>query len=79
MKNRFLLSQFFTVLFLTGTMESIISGIMTDINSAYLVNSSITGQLITVYSGAFALFGPILITLLKRFSPKKVYLTHGAS
>ena len=74
MKNKILLIQFFLILFLTGTMESIVAGIMPFISSEYHVNDSVTGQLITVYTGIFAIFGPILVFSLRKYNSKSVYL-----
>lgn len=74
MKNKILIIQFFLILFLTGTMESIVAGIMPFISSEYHVNDSVTGQLITVYTGIFAIFGPILVFSLRKYNSKSVYL-----
>ena len=74
MKKKILLKQFFIILFLTGTMESIIAGIMPFISSEYQVSDSITGQLTTIYTGIFAIFGPILVFSLRKYQSKLIYL-----
>lgn len=74
MKKKILLIQFFIILFLTGTMESIIAGIMPFISSEYQVSDSITGQLTTIYTGIFAIFGPILVFSLRQYQSKLIYL-----
>ena len=72
MKKKILLKQFFIILFLTGTMESIIAGIMPFISSEYQVSDSITGQLTTIYTGIFAIFGPILVFSLRKYQSKLI-------
>jgi DHA1 family purine base/nucleoside efflux pump-like MFS transporter len=73
-KDTTLVLQFFLILFLTGMMETIIVGIMPSISVEFGISDSITGQLISVYALIFALIGPILIYVLRKYRTRKTLL-----
>ena len=60
--------------FVVGMVELIIGGILNLISQDLNISDSAAGQLMTVFSLAFALSGPILINLTAKMERKKLYL-----
>ncbi|MBN3523234.1 MFS transporter [Paenibacillus apiarius] len=60
--------------FVVGTVELIIGGILDQIASDLHISVSAAGQLITIFSIAFAVSAPILMNVTARFERKKLYL-----
>ncbi|WP_019419629.1 MFS transporter [Paenibacillus sp. OSY-SE] len=60
--------------FVVGTVELIIGGILDQIASDLHISVSAAGQLITIFSIAFAVSAPILMNATARFERKKLYL-----
>ncbi|RAL27123.1 MFS transporter [Thermoflavimicrobium daqui] len=60
--------------FIVGTVELVIGGILNLIAADLGVSISEAGKLITVYSLAFALSGPVMLTMTFRYERKKLYL-----
>ncbi len=60
--------------FVVGTVELIIGGILDQIASDLNISVSAAGQLITIFSIAFAVSAPILMNLTAKFERKKLYI-----
>ncbi|WP_152394169.1 MFS transporter [Paenibacillus guangzhouensis] len=60
--------------FVTGTVELIVGGILDLISQDLNISLSASGQLITIYSIAFALAGPILLAATAAVERKKLYM-----
>src|SRR5689334_18987680 len=58
--------------FVVETCSSVIAGIIMMISDDIHISVSLAGQLVTVFSFAFAIGSPILITLTARVERKKV-------
>lgn len=72
--NKKLIVTFTVGVFLLGMMELIISGILELMSDDLNLSHALTGQLITVYAVAFAVFGPILVKLTERYQSKPVII-----
>lgn len=60
--------------FVVGTVELIIGGLLDQIATDLGITVSAAGQLITIFSVAFAISAPILMNVTARFERKKLYL-----
>lgn len=60
--------------FVVGTVELIIGGILDQIAADLNISVSAAGQLITIFSIAFAISAPILMNLTAKFERKKLYI-----
>lgn len=72
--NKKLIVTFTVGVFLLGMMELIISGILELMSDDLNMSNAVTGQLITVYAVAFAVFGPLLVKLTERYPSKPIIL-----
>ncbi|MFD2829043.1 MFS transporter [Corticicoccus populi] len=72
--NKKLIATFTVGVFLLGMMELIISGILELMSDDLNMSHAVTGQLITVYAVAFAVFGPILVKLSERYQSKPIII-----
>lgn len=72
--NKRLIVTFTVGVFLLGMMELIISGILELMSDDLNLSHGVTGQLITVYAVAFAVFGPLLVKLTERYQSKPIIL-----
>ena len=58
--------------FLTATSELVISGILNIISKDLNISLALSGQLVTIYSLAFAFGTPVIISLTSRMGRKSV-------
>lgn len=72
--NKKLIATFTVGVFLLGMMELIISGILELMSDDLNMSHAVTGQLITVYAVAFAVFGPILVKLSEKYQSKPIII-----
>jgi len=75
MRNSWIIYVLAIVSFLVGTSEFVIAGILDMVASDVGVSVAAAGQLITVYSLAYALGTPILIALTARMDRRKLMLS----
>jgi DHA1 family putative efflux transporter-like MFS transporter len=75
MRNSWKIYVLAIVSFLVGTSEFVIAGILDMVASDVGVSVAVAGQLITVYSLAYALGTPILIALTARMDRRKLMLS----
>jgi DHA1 family putative efflux transporter-like MFS transporter len=74
MNNRIIIYLLAVGSFLTGTADLVIVGIVDLIASDLQVSLGLSGQLVTVFSVAFALGSPVVIALTARVSRKRMLL-----
>lgn len=72
--NRMVIYILTAAVFFTATSELVVAGILNILADQLLVSVAVAGQLITVYSLAFAIGTPIVISLTARMGRKKLLL-----
>ncbi|WP_146552738.1 MFS transporter [Rummeliibacillus sp. SL167] len=64
----------FLTMFVVGVSDLIVVGIISPMSEAFNVQTSLIGQLVTIYAVSFAVLSPILTKITSRFHDKKTLL-----
>lgn len=65
----------FLTMFVVGVSDLIVVGIISPMSKAFEVQTSLIGQLVTIYAVSFAILSPVLTKITAKFHDKKTLIT----